>query len=762
MKSASDRGFFRSLLSSRHHASPPVTNSSSSSNQHDDDDEPRRGSGSTSSSTGTSFSTMRSAVKHHSFSGHLSFQKLAQGSSNGFDPAANGERQSSILSKRPSLIIPFSTHHQPSTDAHGEAYNYLEDFQAPIAKSGVLIKQANHLKTWKKRLMVLKGHSLFYYVSGTSGEDTYPRGVIPLIGVRITPVDATRFKKQNCFEICHPAYRPIFLMAKSDADLNVWMSSLTSAAMATTVDRTMLLVKGDDLEKLFDTPALEDALPYKRAYYFRQKVAFCLPRPSLDRRRAPSDLFELNEKRLTTLLDLNSYCDAFPLILCDPQLFVELLHLIGAYIFRPFTVPQNTAPPNIFVDDSAGEDGGSSSLNGSGETGNPMDKYSDYTPEEQAWGMLSACYDLLLKAIEHIDKLEKHLRKEFFTLRFVAQLVNLFKSPSFKERQLLKGVLHRLYYKLTQRRSAIRKEIAHVFYEYIYETSNHHGVAELLEILGSIVNGFACPIKDEHITLLERALIPLHSTPAFISYHQQLAYCMIQYVSKDHSLFTPIVRGLLKYWPVGNSFKEVVFVVEFEELLEHVLAESDFHGISRQLARRLGKCMVSAQFQVAERAISCWHSASCVRIMNEYEKVAQGMFDVIKPYLRQAMTAHWNPIIQQKAHETYMVYYNMGYEHDEAFIPVLNGTAGAVGAVGALPMADASSPVSMVEGSSGMTTTELTMPIGDEVDVSMPMTPGSPTNQMTIRLSSDMIVAALGGDEDDEEEEDEFHNAMDH
>jgi serine/threonine-protein phosphatase 2A regulatory subunit B' len=502
---------------------------------------------------------------------------------------------------------------------------------------------------------------------------------------------------------------------------------------------------------------------------------------------------ERHEKRLTTLLDLNSYCDAFPMILGDPQLLIELLHMIACYIFRPFAVPQSIAPPNIFVDDSANDDSGSSSssiLSGGGGDGggNPMDKYSDYTVEEQTWGMLSACYDLLLKAIEHIDKLEKQVRKEFFPLRFIAQLVNLFKSPSFKERQVLKGVLHRLYYKLTQRRSAIRKEIAHVFYEYIYETSNHYGVAELLEILGSIVNGFACPIKDEHITLLERALIPLHSTPAFISYHQQLAYCMIQYVSKDHSLFTPIVRGLLKYWPVGNSFKEVVFIVEFEELLEHVLAESDFDKISRKLAWRLGQCMVSSQFQVAERAISCWHSASCVRIMNEYEKLAQSMFDVIKPFLRTAMTSHWNPIIQQKAHETYMVYYNMGYEQDDHFLPA------SVAAGGAAIVAVSSTAASVHGGeeteelreeadalgeekeNGGTTATSglrssfeegassllamsaMTLP-DDEVDLPMP---GSPTNVMHIRLSSDMIeykavTTMLDEDEDDEEDHVESH-----
>ena len=47
-------------------------------------------------------------------------------------------------------------------------------------------------------------------------------------------------------------------------------------------------------------------------------------------------------------------------------------------------------------------------------------------------------------------------------------------------------------------RAFIRKAISNVFYRFIYETERHNGVAELLEILGSIINGFALPLKDEH------------------------------------------------------------------------------------------------------------------------------------------------------------------------------------------------------------------------------------------------------------------------
>ena len=51
--------------------------------------------------------------------------------------------------------------------------------------------------------------------------------------------------------------------------------------------------------------------------------------------------------------------------------------------------------------------------------------------------------------------------------------------------------------------------------------------------------------------------------------------------------------------------------------------------------------------------------------MNEYEKLGQGMFNVIKPFLKRSMAGHWNTLIQQKAHETYTMYYNMGYDSDD-------------------------------------------------------------------------------------------------
>ena len=92
-------------------------------------------------------------------------------------------------------------------------------------------------------------------------------------------------------------------------------------------------------------------------------------------------------------------------------------------------------------------------------------------------------------------------------------------------------------------RSFIRKAISQVFFRYIYETGRHNGVGELLEILGSIINGFAIPLKKEHLVFLEKALLPLHKPRGVALYHPQLSYCITQYVEKDPD--TLVVRPRL-------------------------------------------------------------------------------------------------------------------------------------------------------------------------------------------------------------------------
>ena len=48
------------------------------------------------------------------------------------------------------------------------------------------------------------------------------------------------------------------------------------------------------------------------------------------------------------------------------------------------------------------------------------------------------------------------------------------------------------------------------FYTLIHETHKFNGAAELLDILASIISGFAVPLRDEHVIFFKNVIIPLH------------------------------------------------------------------------------------------------------------------------------------------------------------------------------------------------------------------------------------------------------------
>jgi serine/threonine-protein phosphatase 2A regulatory subunit B' len=47
-----------------------------------------------------------------------------------------------------------------------------------------------------------------------------------------------------------------------------------------------------------------------------------------------------------------------------------------------------------------------------------------------------------------------------------------------------------------------------------------------------------------------------------------LTYCVTQFIEKDLELASPVIIGLLRYWPITNCQKEVTFFSEIEEILE--------------------------------------------------------------------------------------------------------------------------------------------------------------------------------------------------
>ncbi|XP_041006453.1 serine/threonine protein phosphatase 2A 57 kDa regulatory subunit B' theta isoform-like [Juglans microcarpa x Juglans regia] len=260
---------------------------------------------------------------------------------------------------------------------------------------------------------------------------------------------------------------------------------------------------------------------------------------------------------------------------------------------------------------------------------------------DPAWPHLQGVYEFFLRVVASPET-DAKLAKRYIDHSFVLKLLDLFDSEDPRERDYLKTVLHRIYGKFMVHRPFIRKAINNIFFRFIFETEKHNGIAELLEILGSIINGFALPLKEEHKLFLVRALIPLHKPKCIPMYHQQLSYCITQFVEKDCKLADTIIRGLLKYWPITNSSKEVMFLGELEEVLE-ATQPAEFQRCMVPLFRQIGRCLSSSHFQVAERALFLWNNDHIENLIKQNRNV---ILPIIFPALERNARSHWNLAVQ--------------------------------------------------------------------------------------------------------------------
>ncbi|MBA0767859.1 hypothetical protein Gotri_016712 [Gossypium trilobum] len=267
-------------------------------------------------------------------------------------------------------------------------------------------------------------------------------------------------------------------------------------------------------------------------------------------------------------------------------------------------------------------------------------------PEEEepyldpTWPHLQIVYELLLRYVVSSDT-DTKVAKKYIDHSFILKLLDLFDSEDPREREFLKTILHRIYGKFMVHRPFIRKAINNIFYRFIYETERHSGTGELLEILGSIINGFALPMKEEHKLFLVRALIPLHKPKPIAMYHQQLSYCIIQFVEKDYKLADTVIRGLLKYWPLTNCQKEVLFLGELEEVLE-ATQSAEFQRCMVPLFRQIARCLNSLHFQVAERALFLWNNEHIVNLIALNRQV---ILPIIFEALERNIHGHWNQAV---------------------------------------------------------------------------------------------------------------------
>ncbi|GAU41972.1 hypothetical protein TSUD_306780 [Trifolium subterraneum] len=379
---------------------------------------------------------------------------------------------------------------------------------------------------------------------------------------------------------------------------------------------------------------IEPLVPFKdvssseKMNLFVSKLSLCCV--AFDFTDPAKNVVEKDVKR-RTLVELVDFVSSFGSSRFSEPAILAMCRMCAINLFRVF-------PPNYRA-------------NNRGGGGENDDDEPSFDP---AWPHLHLVYELLLKFITS-SCLDAKVAKKYFDHSFISSLLELFDSEDPRERDCLKTILHRVYGKFMVHRPFIRKSINNVFYKFVFETQKHNGIAELLEIFGSIISGFALPLKEEHKIFLWRVLIPLHKPRSMGVYFQQLSYCVTQFIEKEPKMASVVIRGLLKYWPITHSQKEVMFLGELEEILE-TINMVEFQKVMVPLFWRIGYCISSLHFQVSERALYLWNNDHIVNLIAHNRQV---ILPTIFPALERNSQSHWNPAVLNLTHNVRKMFVEM-------------------------------------------------------------------------------------------------------
>jgi serine/threonine-protein phosphatase 2A regulatory subunit B' len=274
---------------------------------------------------------------------------------------------------------------------------------------------------------------------------------------------------------------------------------------------------------------------------------------------------------------------------------------------------------------------------GMAETG--VDQEEEMDP---AWPHLQGIYEFFLQLVIH-ESIEVRSLKVYVTPQFVQDFLELFDSEESVERDYLKNILHKLYAKLVPRRKMIRKAINECFFSLIHETHKFNGAAELLDILASIISGFAVPLRDEHVIFFKNVIIPLHKVQTCSQFYEQLLRCSMLFLTKDRTLAIPLLEGLLRYWPFANCVKETLFLTELQEVLE-VCEVERVEPLIPKLFKRIVKCIGGIHLQVADRAMCFFENDYFLNILKTYKGET---FPMLVPVIVDLAENHWHKILQE-------------------------------------------------------------------------------------------------------------------
>lgn len=246
--------------------------------------------------------------------------------------------------------------------------------------------------------------------------------------------------------------------------------------------------------------------------------------------------------------------------------------------------------------------------------------FEEYDPEDvinTEWDSLNNVYKIIFRVLCHRFEDPEQLAK-LWDVKAMKKLVALLLDNVLdaRERRFAKIVLHRTYAKIRAIRDPLRQIIGNAFANFAYEPEcmplkGPAGIAELLEIYSSLVQGFKFPVKPGHINFAKRYLLPLVKVPMlyFSWFKISLLECFKHLVHKQPTLTDDILTYFFRYWPWLSHKKQLAMLIFVEAILDTTWLQTDvIKVVAPKLLKFLQRLMSTQNYTVIEASFSLWEN----------------------------------------------------------------------------------------------------------------------------------------------------------
>lgn len=256
-------------------------------------------------------------------------------------------------------------------------------------------------------------------------------------------------------------------------------------------------------------------------------------------------------------------------------------------------------------------------------------------------------YEILLYLLEN-PQIKSNIFKKSITSDFINKFVQLFDSIIVDEKKYLKIILHRLYSKLISKRISIRKAIIDYIKLSIKSTINFNGVAEILEVMASIISGFSVPLKKDHYDFFNDNIIPLFSLKKFNLYLKQLIKCSNLFLEKDHQLYIPLMKVIIEIFPSQSISKKVYFLDELYNIFLYI-DNNIPSNLMDNLIQVITACLTENDITIATKCLMLFEEKQFMSFIkkNRNKTIIK---DTLMTNLNHFIVNHWNKKIREKLH----------------------------------------------------------------------------------------------------------------